>query len=312
MATASTRLPNESSKLAKGERSKEGRSTEITQARTAPARKNSLTSKSRDIHIVDMTGTRNDNEYAKVGPRDYKSLHRLHEKVNGPAPTRVLPQTKPTFSYAQGEQPRFSFLDSSRTMYSDIDHISSDYGDGWMDDLPSTSALLGQNTHVEEGPTTAFARSPLSGPFEQARDSAGAVRGTHSPFEEDISELEATLIGLDDSRKMGSQARNTIVVAGRWSPGDDRCSVETAEQKTKQNSPSLFSSATLNKPGSATAPRREERLFLSTDSPEKTSVASKRHRPVTVGDPLCLLVHGMSQRKREERSLTSLTWSSTT
>lgn len=226
-----------------------------------------------------MTNVRDNDEYAKVGPRDYKSLHRLHQKVNKPGPARVLPQTKPTFSYAQGDQPQLSFLGSTSRMTIDTEHTSSDYDDGWMDDLPSTSVLLGQNAHVQKGPNNASTQFSVNISAHRSPESTSAVREGEAdwPFEEDVSDFEATLIGLDDSRALASHAFDTCEtsVAGA-SPGNDDCSLNQNDDEMRKSYLGLSSSAAPNQAGPATASRREERLFLSTDSPEKTPIALKR------------------------------------
>jgi len=274
--SASTEVPSEGSKIAKQEKGWEARPAEPIKSNLA-ARKKSSGGQSKDIHVVDMTNVCDDDEYAKVGPRDYKSLHRLHQKVNKPGPARILPQIKPKFSYTQGDQPQFSFLGSTSRMPMDTDHTSSDYGDGWMDDLPSTSVLLGQKTHVQKGPNSTSTQCPVNASAERLPESTGALgEEAYSPFEEDVSDLEATLIGLDDSRTMASHRIETSKTsAAGCQPGNNGCSLGQNDEK-RSCSPDLFSSAALDQAGPATASRREERLFLSTDSPEKTPTALKR------------------------------------
>jgi len=275
--SASTALPSEGSKIAKQEKGWEARPAEPIKSNPA-ARKKSSGGQSQDIHVVDMTNVRDDDEYAKVGPRDYKSLHRLHQKVNKPGPARILPQIKPKFSYTQGDQPQFSFLGSTSRMPMDTDHTSSDYGDGWMDDLPSTSVLLGQKTHVQKGPNCTSTPCPVNASAERLPGSTGALgEEADSPFEEDVSDLEATLVGLDDSRTMASHGFETSKTpAAGCQPGNNDCSLGQNDDGKRSCSPDLFSSAAHNQAGPATASRREERLFLSTESPEKTPNAPKR------------------------------------
>lgn len=277
--SASTELPSEGSKVAKQGKGREARPAEPVKSNTA-ARKKSSGGQPQDIHVVDMTNVRDDDdEYAHVGPRDYKSLHRLHQKVNKPGPTRVLPQTKPTFSYAQGDRPQLSFLGSIGRMPIDTDHTSSDYGDGWMDDLPSTSVLLEQNTHVQKGPSNTSTEFPVNTSVDRSPESTSAAREEEAdwPFEQDVSDFEATLIGLDDSRALARRGFETSETSAAGAqPGNDDCSLGQNDDKKRRSSLDLFSSAAPNQAGPATAPRREERLFLSTDSPEKTPIAFKR------------------------------------
>ena len=232
-----------------------------------------------------MTGTRDDNEYARVGPRDYKNLHHLHQKVNKPAPTRILPQTKPKFSYAQDGEPRLSFLSQASKLSHDVDPISSDYGDEWMDDLPSASALLGQRQSVEKPAGGTTPRQVIQASIEEATPSASPVNElADSRSEEDISELEAAMIGMDDSRAMtkstGTEAEVVLEDDGsrileKFDEGNERHSYE----------PKLPGASRAS--GTIAVTRKQERLFLSTDSPDKPSSALKR-RPSISGQELPL------------------------
>jgi len=301
--SASTELPSEGSKVAKQGKGREARPAEPVKS-NAVRRKKSLGGQSQDIHIVDMTNVRDDDEYAKVGPRDYKSLHRLHQKVNKPGPARVLPQTKPTFSYAQGDQPQLSFLGSTSRMPIDTGHTSSDYGDGWMDELPSTSVLLGQNTHVQKGLNNTSTQFPVNTSADRSPESTSVVREEEAdwPFEEDVSDFEATLIGLDDSRALASHGFETSETsAASAHPGNDDSSLGQNDGEKKRSY--LFSSAAPNQAGPGIASRREERLFLSTDSPEKTPVALKRQHAMLDKDlPSPGLVDEPVEKRRKASS----------
>lgn len=232
-SSAPTAATQENSKNSKQDKSRGEKPPQPTQNLNT-TRTKSADSQSHDIHVVDMTGRRDDNEYAKVGPRDYRNLHRLHEKVNKPAPTRILSQSKPTFSYDQGKQPRLSFLQKGKESC-DGDRISSDYDDDWMDDLPSTSVLLTRAPGKDKVPETSL-QIQAPGDFQVESATASTLIGDEAadiPFEEDISDVEAAMVGLDDSRRMSS-------------------------------------------------PHREDRLFLSTDSPEKPPSVQKKRQLVAV------------------------------
>lgn len=95
---------------------------------------------------MDLSNKRDTDVYAKVAPRAYRSLHRLHEKTNSSSNPSMASNTKPTFSYKKGEQPSFSFLSQLVEADDKDEDPSSDYGAGWMDDLPSPSALI-QTSH---------------------------------------------------------------------------------------------------------------------------------------------------------------------
>lgn len=123
---------------------------------------------------------RDRDDYTKFGPRDFKKLHQLHEKVTKASPVPTIGHTKPSYSYSKGEQPRISFRSKAADSISPLGKMSSDYEDNWMDDLPSPSALLGQTTHVK---TDAFKNS---------------VNAADLVFDEDISDIEANMVGLSD------------------------------------------------------------------------------------------------------------------
>jgi len=133
------------------------------------------------IERVDLAQGRDRDDYTKFGPRDYRKLHQLHEKVTKASPVPTIGHTKPSYSYSKGEQPRISFLSEAADSISPLGKMSSDYDDNWMDDLPSPSALLGQTTHVK---TNVFKNS---------------VNAANLVFDEDISDIEANMIGLNDS-----------------------------------------------------------------------------------------------------------------
>ncbi|KAL8765822.1 MAG: hypothetical protein Q9209_007226 [Squamulea sp. 1 TL-2023] len=96
----------------------------------------------RDVETVNLVQKKDPDEYAKVAPQPYRSLHRLHEKVNKDNKTPTLTNSKPSFSYKKGEQPRFTFLNQTGSSGKRNEEYSSDYGSGGLEDLPSPSALL--------------------------------------------------------------------------------------------------------------------------------------------------------------------------
>ncbi len=146
---------------------------------------------STDIETVDLANVRDRGDYAKVGPREYRKLDRLHSSVQKAAPLNALPQ-KPKFSYLKDSQPELSFLKKSNsTSTKHQDPISSDYGSDWLEDMPSPSTLVGDNTVGKK-----------VGQHETAVE-------TPSRFDDDLSSLEECMIGLDDSIEVGKCKDNT-------------------------------------------------------------------------------------------------------
>ena len=280
-ATTSIGPSNEGLKSGKQENFKGDLRSQPAVANTKTARKRSSDNQPQDIHVVDMTKVREDNEYAKVSPRDYKNLHRLHQEVNKPAPERILPPTKPIFSYASKDEPRFSFLSHTSNLPHNVDHVSSDYGDDWMEDLPSTSLLLGQSTGVETPPTLS------SSPREVLDSKSGGGERADAQSEEDLSDLEAAMVGMDDSRAMTSQSP---IEHAMTPEAVSRKSGWVFDQINKDNGRSSQRLSSPVMPGSSKAQFRGARLFLSTDSPDKpSSVLKRRHsigdQDVPISDP---------------------------
>lgn len=240
------------------------------------ARGKSSAGHSQDINVVDMTGIRDDNEYDKIGLRAYKNLHRLHQKVNKPAPTRIFPSTKPKFSYAGGDQPRLSFLSETSNASRSADPISSDYGDEWIDDLPSTSALLAQRAQVEKISATATSQPAATPSRAKALESTGnTVEDFGSQSGLDVSDLEAAVVRKDDSRAMTNQTFAEGETQDGASPKDCDWPIHEIEQANKRRSQG-FSSPAPFADHIYKNPSREERLFLSTDSVDKPSSVRKR------------------------------------
>ncbi|KAL8695129.1 MAG: hypothetical protein Q9218_000297 [Villophora microphyllina] len=104
--------------------------------------KPALSKATKDVETVDLSHKRDLDAYDKVAPRAYRSLHRLHEKTSSSGKATIASNTKPTFSYKKSEQPSFTFLSQLADSDGKVEGPSSDYEAGWMDDLPSPSALV--------------------------------------------------------------------------------------------------------------------------------------------------------------------------
>lgn len=137
------------------------------------------------VATVDLAHENGGAEYARNGPANYRKLHQLHEKVTQAPPARVIAHRKPTFSYTKGDRPRVDFLGEASEgpeAYEIPENPSSDYDIAWMDDLPSPSALIASESRMQS-------------PVGSVRKSVGAT----SYDEDDSSELEAGMVGLEDS-----------------------------------------------------------------------------------------------------------------
>lgn len=205
---------------------------------------------SQDINTVEPNRGQDLQEYATDSPRDFKKLHRLHEKISKIPSVRIMLKPKASFPFSKGAQSQFSFL-SQKQDHLEAANISSEYEDDWMDDLPSTSDLLGKPTEHEVPPDK---------PCQTNSD---------EPSDEGDSDLEAALIGLDDSTAVAESAKDNQASTVP-DDGDGWESYNIGEEREK-NPANLHSSA-----GPARS-SRSERLFLPTDSPEKPeSLIDKR------------------------------------
>lgn len=146
------------------------------------------------VATIDLAHENGGAEYARGGPANYRKLHQLHEKVTQPFPARVIAHRKPTFSYTKGDRPRVDFLGEiteGPEAYELAENPSSDYDIAWMDDLPSPSALIASESRIQ---------SPVG--------SVGESVGTTRYDEDDSSELEAGMVGLEDSMTLSEQTSN--------------------------------------------------------------------------------------------------------
>ena len=213
---------------------------------TLALHRKALEAQSNDNHPVESARGRESIDLAKAGPRDYKKLHRLHEKVNRGPPAKLISQTKPAFQNTHGFKP--SFLDQE-TGLREASLLSSDYDDDWLDDLPSTSVLLGKPTN--EGARAKTACSETS-------------------FEDEISDIEAAMVGLDDS---ASIARDAKAYRTTTLPEDDNDWNTHTAGETQDNP---FDDPPLLPVSSGRS--KAERLFLSTDSPERPERPAGKRR----------------------------------
>lgn len=250
----------------------------------------------KDVPVVDMTRIRNDNQNTKVGPRDYQNLHRLHEKINKPVPGRILTQTYPySSSSGDGRRPQLLFLDRSE----DNPHLtqtSSDYGDDLMENLPSTSVLL-----QKEASTSGEGHLQFPGPGckENHSDDLDVlelkVGPNEIPLDNEFSNVEAAMVGMGDSRRMGGMEHPKETDAVQTDP----VGPEAITEEGILNYPT-YGISTSNAPNNATS--TNPRLFLSTDSPEKRPSTKKRNRDSA--NPEVTASHRCEQRLSKKSRLT--------
>lgn len=196
---------------------------------------------SQDIHMVDG-GRGREIDDAKVGPRNYTKLRRLHEKINKAPSARILSQAKPVLQLSKAAQPHLSFSFQKNDALGTVS-VSSEYEDDWMDNLPSTSDLL--------------PRPPVTATQAENFYSISSEKS----FEDDVSDIEAALVGMDDSTAIA----NDLVNAQNTALPDDDDDLETHGNRGEREE-----DAYQHHLQAETAPKpKAKRLFLSTDSPER-------------------------------------------
>ncbi|KAI4170407.1 MAG: hypothetical protein LQ343_005029 [Gyalolechia ehrenbergii] len=259
--TASSSLksscPNSDSK---GDSKQKNVQTKLQMGKTA------IDNNMQNVEMVDLANTRTDDDYAKVAPRAYQSLHQLHKKVNKDSQTPAVAITKPSCSYKKGGQPKFTFLSHTGSSGKHNDDPSSDYGSGWMDDLPSPSALLQANDETESGlkATDAAHDELVSQAFDSAAEDFGLDHigdsGKQSKISQSTGELVDPTVFADNQY---DEAVGNLGSDALWEPSQDFMG-SRSDHITKL--------------------AKEQKLFTPIDSPEKpSSPAVKRKFTETSG-----------------------------
>ena len=208
----------------------------------------------KKIQAIDLSHSRDQTDYGQHGPREYRKLHRLHDNVNKGLSVAIIGAKTPTFSYAAGLQPQISFLNRSVRTSKPNDKPSSDYDDGWMDDLPSPSSLLDNNRSKS--------KRLLEGNIYQAADEV-ALDGDSSPRPADHEDDDYSATISNDTR------RKTIDLDNR------RCA---ADQREMENLPlPELPIMTFGQWDGIKSIESDDRLFCSVDSrPQTISPLEKR------------------------------------
>ncbi|KAL8888722.1 MAG: hypothetical protein Q9215_003906 [Flavoplaca cf. flavocitrina] len=196
---------------------------------------------------VDLAHEKDANEYAKVAPRAYRSLHQLHEKVNKDSRTPTMSNIKPSFSYKKGEQPTFSFLGATASSSKRTEEPSSDYDTGFLDDFPSPSALL-RTSHEVDLPKVDY-------------EDTGAVDDTFALEPEKLGETGSYAEVAEEKGEKNDEAAvfaNTEYEEAMENLGSGGCA---------EASP-YFQDAQAKRVEDCTS---YDKLFMSTDSPRKPS-----------------------------------------
>ncbi|KAM3083752.1 ATP-dependent DNA helicase MER3 [Clarireedia jacksonii] len=147
---------------------------------------------SSGVEVIDLSKTLTPVSYSQVAPREYQKLHDLHTRIKGDrAPSIRMPKQTPQFLFGNGKLPDLPFMEE--TVSREGDKAPVDPFDSDEYELPSPTTVvssIGKKKYVQAGqepvPPTIVA--------DQPEDHAGSEFG-----DGEISDLEAAMIGLDDS-----------------------------------------------------------------------------------------------------------------
>ena len=151
------------------------------------------------VEHLDLTQKKND--YVVHAPQDYRTLHQLHASVQKKAPpssASAIMHKKPAYTYAKGDEPKLSFLASTQED-DQKPASSSDYGNDWINDLPSPSnfPILAQPTPEARISSNTVHTSEVPGKKDEDMD----IENYCDPnFGDDDSVLDAAMVGLADSQ----------------------------------------------------------------------------------------------------------------
>lgn len=157
------------------------------------------------VEVIDLSKTSPPVTYPDVAPRDYRKLHKLHTNIQKDSSVR-LSKNPPTFSYASGDVPNLSLIDTGASRNERKEESDSFDSDEF--EFPSPSAVLSRSKKVaKSGPTSQFQSIP---PVVEVSRQEGNNPANLSDdlFEDSSSSFEAAMIGLDDSLNLRSATPN--------------------------------------------------------------------------------------------------------
>lgn len=253
-----------------------------------------------NIETIDLTNRQVSRAHEKNVPRELIKLNQLHDRTTKGRSATVNPQKKPSFDYTKGERPRLSFLvensvsglsSDKGSMGCDEDwigglpspfalsgkqkdesspfrqEISTNYGSSWHDGLPSPSVILRQDDQV----------SPVHVDSDSLEDF------DLSQFNDDKSDVEAVMVGLSDSLNIQEASRAEGANTQTGLEKDDEAATLDTDNPNDLPFNIEHTGTSALQPGllaTSDAVGQEEKLFFSTDSPEKlVKPKGKREAP---------------------------------
>ena len=214
--------------------------------------------KSVDIEKVDLSKSRELDEYSKTAPWDYKKLHRLHKSVNkGPAAPIISTRQKPLSNEKIEER---SSSPCAINYLQAPNRISSDYDSAGMDEFPSPSAILCLDKKFAGTLSTTTSNQKLYGPA----------------VEDDLSDVELEVLGKKQATAQDDHTRTGLADAGLR----DYANVMSHEIRDKGSTRSEqlpilpTAKSTFDDP----SPFKSDGLFFSTSSPEKVAPSLEKRK----------------------------------
>lgn len=217
------------------------------------------------VETMDLADCKGD-QWTPSTPRGYGSLQQLHEKINKDVPHQALTKTPSFANFSKNDRLQLSLKDSNFSS----DRPSTDYDGDWMTSLPSPSSLINPPRESRVMKDDRAGSGDHSSPSVQQLPSnedkpvhTNALEDIDlSPFDDDNSDLEDAMVGLSDSVRMQdcSQTDKGVNCGKQAKAGDER---------QGDSLPSLCHSRVSSDEEILAGERTSEKLFLSTDSPEK-------------------------------------------
>ena len=237
-----------------------GRSKPSYAAEEQQSRLSTIADVNGNIETLDLTTPKKSMNHVLGAARGLRNIERLHQSVTKGIVTPVAIQMPP-FDYSKGERPCFSFFTQDKGRIQS-DTPSELHSDESANDLPSNADFTnskGHSSHLEhEGTLDELKDQPLDLPRPKAFDHGSQnpyndleasvlEANTDFPSHGDISDTEDALIGLNDSMDL----QQSVQFLGTES-------LDEKEDNRRGQRP------------------QSDKLFLSTDTPEKHSLLQEK------------------------------------
>ena len=215
---------------------------------------------SSKIEVINLAGSKTKDNCSKGHSQDYKKLHKLHDRIVGNTPARIIISKRPSVPFAKTRQPQISFLSPASNNRDSLQNTPSDGSSDFMEDLPSPSTLLQTHSSITD-----------------------ASEMIASAFDDNTSDLEASVINPFDAVKRCSPPQASSADCTLPS-GDDLSGVHQMTDGFRENLSGLSSyqldatrspSLQVEDHGNSSTAYEDSRLFLTTSSPEKQSRGNK-------------------------------------